>query len=367
MMQVRTTPGNSLAAMQGASINVSPEQMAAYRQLKAQGLTGQAGVTNALGGAVNTAVQPGATQFTGNQQGGEQRYGLSGFERAIQNALNASKGYIYQGMEQGRNDVAGYTDKAVGTLSPYTYAGANANKLQADLSGANGPEAQSAAFANFQSSPEQAYQREMGQKAILQNAAALGGLHGSNVMQELQRHGVGLAAQDYGNYFNRLNDPANRGVGAASGIASLYGNAGNALAGIATGGTQSLADMRMRAGEGIAATRYDAGTRMSDNITNATQGVAGLSESQGRQIAEIIGTDSANLATLLTQASNATGLSAQQLAQLLTNINQTASGQRAGLPTAPGVQEITGTGARWLGALGGAATGYADWKNSRGP
>lgn len=122
--------------------------------------------------------------------------------------------------------------------------GNNANKLQADLSGANGLDAQKAAYAAYQSSPAMQYQMDQMQKATERSAAARGNLLGGNVLQELQRNASGIASQDYQNQFNNIGTVANTGLQAAGQVAGLKqaeaGIAGNLKsAGIAASAQQA--------------------------------------------------------------------------------------------------------------------------------
>ena len=278
----------------------------------------------------------------GIPSGASPQYGVSGFENAVNAGLGNATGYINAGMTGARGDINTATGKAVGALDPYAQSGVSANNLQADLSGANGPEAQRAAFAAFNESPDQAYQREMGMKAVTQNAAALGGLHGSNVMRELQRVGTGLAAQDYSNYFNRAGTVADRGASASGQVAGIYGDQGNALAGITTGGNQALADYNMRAGEGIATTRYDAGNRMSDNIGAVTSAISNLTAEQGRELSRILGVSGDKLAALVSGAGEGNAASTQELLKLLSNVDMTSAQTAFGISGVPGIDSSAG-------------------------
>lgn len=89
-------------------------------------------------------------------------------------------------------------------LSPFREAGVGALTQQQALLGLSGVEAQQTAFDQFAESPAQAFLRKRGQKALLANASATGGLGGGNVQKALVEHGIGVAAQQEGEQFNRL-------------------------------------------------------------------------------------------------------------------------------------------------------------------
>ena len=89
-------------------------------------------------------------------------------------------------------------------MRPWLEAGGSALAKQSDFMGLGGREAQQSAYDNYSMSPGQQFLRDRGQKALLANASAIGGLGGGNVRSDLQQQGIGFAAQDFGNYYNRL-------------------------------------------------------------------------------------------------------------------------------------------------------------------
>lgn len=265
-------------------------------------------------------------------QAGAPKYGLSGAEEAMQRGLQGG----IAGLESGVN-------QASSTLSPYTQGGNQAFDLQSALSGAMGPEAQRQAFANYNESPEVAYQREMGERAITRNAAATGGLGGSRVQQELQRHAIGLAQQDYGNSFNRLGSLADKGYGAAGLLGGIQANAGGQAGQMAYGTGQALAAGRTRAGEQIAG-----------NVQGTSSALAQLINQQGADLSSIIGTSGNNIAQLLAGYGTADAQTQQALAALLANIATGSASQVAGVPGLPGVNDpgMLGGIGNLLGGIG---------------
>lgn len=118
--------------------------------------------------------------------------------------------------EQGRAD-----------MQPWMQAGGSALATQSNLMGLGGRDAQQSAYDNYSMSPGQDFLRKQGQKALLANASATGGLGGGNVRSALQQQGIGFAAQDFGNYYNRLAGMS--GTGQAS--TAQQGQAGANYAG----------------------------------------------------------------------------------------------------------------------------------------
>jgi hypothetical protein len=103
-------------------------------------------------------------------------------------------------------------------LSPYTQAGMSSLSMQQDLMGANGPEAQQRAIAMIQSSPEMAAMIGQGENAMLQNAAATGGLRGGNLQGALAQFRPQVLSSLISNRFNQLGGITQLGQASAAGV-----------------------------------------------------------------------------------------------------------------------------------------------------
>jgi len=162
-------------------------------------------------------------------------------------------------VDAGRKQATEALDKGLTTatnqLSPWTTTGVPANKAQADLMGLNGPDAATAAFGNYRTSPGYQFQLDQGLRAADAGAAAKGMLRSGATLKAEQIFGAGLADSDFGNYWNRLNQLSSSGLtaagdianaatgaatntaqvdtGAASMNASIYGNMANSISGSA--------------------------------------------------------------------------------------------------------------------------------------
>jgi len=110
---------------------------------------------------------------------------------------------------------------------PYREAGTSALTQQEALTGTAGPKAQQAYFDNFIESPGQQFIRKRQQRALLQNAAAIGGIGGGNVRTDLQEQAAGFAQQDIGNQFNRLASISGTGQTATQNTAQFGANTTN--------------------------------------------------------------------------------------------------------------------------------------------
>jgi hypothetical protein len=201
-------------------------------------------------------------------------------------------------------------------FSGYGKPGMQANQLQGALSGAMGPQAQQQAFANFNASPGQQWLQEQGERAVTRNAAATGGLQGGNVLQALQRQGMGLAQQDYQNQFNNLGTIADRGM---------------------QGMTLNSSLARDKAGFA-----YGAGQDIANNVNATTSALANLANQQGTGLSDRYGTWASNIANLLSGAGGQQSASNANLAALLANIGSGSGNSIAGLPGIPGASQTTG-------------------------
>ena len=374
-------------------------------------LTGQAGAEGAYTDAEMQAVQSLLNAYRGADQNLQSDYGS-----ADQMLLNA-----YRGADRNIQDDYSAADAALlrgyrgadAMMSGYSQGGADAQRTQAALSGALGPEAQAQAMANFQSSPGQDYLREQTERGVLRNAAALGGLGGGNVMKELQRNASGLASQDFQNQFNRLGDVANRGLTAdttragmrntmagrmadlraslgtqradmrnvmggrmadlrsqmgtqradmrnlmGSRIADTQGQFGQLRGGVRERTGQSMADVGFQTGAMLGQNRQNVGDMIGANVAQTASAVA--AQQGGELLANLLGGDASQLAGII-QASQAGDEQAmQQLAALLANISTGSASTITGRPALPGIQNTAADALSGAGDLaGGVGTAMA--------
>jgi len=199
--------------------------------------------------------------------------------------------------------------------------------IQAALAGLRGAPAQQQAFQGFQASPGQQFLQQEGEQAILRNASALGGLGGGNVQRALQERGVGLAAQDFGNQFQR----GQQVIGSQQALAPTAAN-------LAFGTGQALSSGRLQTGSAL----------------------SNLLSQQGAGASDIIGGGATNIANLLQGFGGQQAGSNQQLAQLLSNL---AIQQGSAAANQPSVAQFLSSGglleplAQLASGVGGAVAG----------
>lgn len=123
------------------------------------------------------------------------------------------------GLEKGIAEQRRQFDITQENLAPYLEAGTGALTQQQALLGLGGD--QQAAFDAFAETPGQQFIRNRQEQALLRNASAMGGLGGGNIRAELQRQAAGNAAQDYGNYYNRIANLSGAGQAGATNLGQL--------------------------------------------------------------------------------------------------------------------------------------------------
>jgi hypothetical protein len=120
--------------------------------------------------------------------------------------------------DSGYTNIANAAKRGETNYQPFLDAGTEANKILADLSGVNGPEAARAALQAWQMDPSFTFARDEGIKALDASAAAKGMLLSGNQQQEIQKFGTGLAGQYFQQYLQNLMRQSDSGRAAAAGV-----------------------------------------------------------------------------------------------------------------------------------------------------
>ena len=133
------------------------------------------------------------------------------------------------------------------TMRPYTETGAGAIQSLAQLYGI--PTSQNpnpgmpfneASMNAFRNSPDYAFAENEGRRQLMFGQAKLGGLNSGNTGRDLVSFGQGLATQNFGNYFSRLQQLAQIGQGGANSTASAQMAQGQAGASGVVGATNAI-------------------------------------------------------------------------------------------------------------------------------
>lgn len=188
----------------------------------------------------------GAIIGAGVAAAGASVYAANKSSSAMQSASRAANS------EQGRE-----FDLAYNAQAPYRQVGGEALNQLASLYGL--PQYQdpsmpatSAApdYSAFYNSPDYAFARDQGIKAVTQNAALAGGLRSGNALRGVTDFASGLASQNFNNYANRLA----------------------ALAGIGQNSAINTGNQAITTGQGIATNLINAGNARASGIQNSAAG-----------------------------------------------------------------------------------------------
>lgn len=276
--------------------------------------------------------------------------GLENLDQYGQQAVNE----LRQAGQQGQ----GFYEQGIQGFNPFAQQGTGASGIQAALSGAMGVDAQRQALANLQ--PVNEFLQSEGERGVIRNAAALGGLGGGNVMKELSRFNQGLAGQSAQQQFQNLGTVADRGFGAVQNIGTMRaGQAdysaqlGRDIASSLQRTGENIANMYGTAASTVGAGRSAAGQNIASAVGSTTSALADLINNQGLNQANTIGTNATNIANLLSGTGANQATTQTNLAALLANLASGSAGQYAGLPGIPGIQQTTGI----LQSIGQAAQG----------
>jgi hypothetical protein len=255
--------------------------------------SGRTNASNALQGNVGNAIGT-ASDFGGRA--------LQNFNAGISDARDWTlAGRDWQANEvnnalgQARRDLeygSGGAQHAIGnalaynnnSLSPYMGAGNNATTTLAQLYGLQGQDAQTAAFGQFEASPDYQFAQREGMRALEGSNAAKGLLQSSGHMRTAQQYGQNLASQQYGNYVNRLQGLANTGLTATNTSVAANQNAGNSLAGVMSGYGNNLANASMGAGGALSNIYGQNFGSMAGLATQQGAGAAGLLTGTGNTL-----------------------------------------------------------------------------------
>lgn len=144
---------------------------------------------------------------------------------ASEMAVDAANDATQLGIDEERRQF----DAMQAGLAPYTQAGEQSLQAQQALSGALGPEAQAAAYAQIQNSAGFQSQLAAGENSILQNASATGGLRGGNTQAAMAQFSPQLLSSAIDQRYNQLGGITQIGQASAAGVGSAGMNMGQSI------------------------------------------------------------------------------------------------------------------------------------------
>jgi hypothetical protein len=174
-----------------------------------------------------------------------------------------------QASEAGIAEQRRQFDAVQALLQPYVQAGTSALGQQLALAGVAGPEAQQAAIAALEQGPEFEALTRQGEEAILQRAAATGGLRGGNVQASLAQFRPQVLASLIEQQYGRLGGLTATGQASAAGQATAAQTMGSNIT--------NLLQQQGAAAAGSALARGQASANMWGDITGTIGQIAGMS------------------------------------------------------------------------------------------
>ena len=146
------------------------------------------------------------------------------------NAAKKAAGQQAASAQQGIDEQRRQFDALQVLMKPYVGTGTTALGQQAALIGVSGPEAQQKAINALQQGPEFNALVQQGENAILQSAAATGGLRGGNVQGALAQFRPQVLSSLIEQQYNRLGGLSTMGQNAAAGVGTAGMQTGTNIA-----------------------------------------------------------------------------------------------------------------------------------------
>lgn len=151
--------------------------------------------------------------------------------KAAHNASNAQIGADQSAIGEQQRQF----DQVRQLLQPYVGAGNNSLSAQQDLLGLNGNDAQGKAISALQASPQYTSALAAGNRNILSNASATGGLRGGNTQAALGQYAPTLLSQIIQQQYGNLSGITSLGQNAAAGVGNAGMQTGNNISNLLVG------------------------------------------------------------------------------------------------------------------------------------
>jgi len=240
--------------------------------------------------SLNRGVSVGLFSFIGGLfGGGAQKKAANQAMQAQTAALNRAIDIGNQQFQQTRSDYMPYTQAgtaAIGDLSALLGLGGLGGVSETGATQA-GRDRQADAIAQLQQGPLYQSLYRNGEEALLQNAAATGGLRGGNAQRGLADFGSDVLANVYQNQLANLNTVAGLGLGATGSVASFGANNANNAAGLTTQIGQAQANNYLTRGGINARNWQNAGSLLDTAISAGLPGAGGGGFSLGKALGSI--------------------------------------------------------------------------------
>lgn len=220
-----------------------------------------AGALAAGGAAVAGSRAASAAKSAASTQAASQQEAISQQQTQLEELRKLLRPYV----EAGRPDLT----------QPYIGAGPGALQAMQGLAGLRGAGEQQAAIEQIKQGAQYQELARQGEEAILQNAAATGGLRGGNVQAALSQFRPALLNQLIESQYGKLAGLTSLGSTSAENLLRL-GQA--SAAGVGAAGQQSaqnIGNLMVGQGQAQAAGQIGAANAFAQGLTGATGGIGG--------------------------------------------------------------------------------------------
>lgn len=226
-------------------------------------------------GILGSAVQSRAAQKAGTAQAQAAEAGIEAQTKASESGIAEQRRQFDLAMEM----LSPYREaglSAMGGLQPFIGGGAEAYQQQLALAGLLGPEAEAAAIQRVQMRPGFMEEVRAGEEALLQQAAATGGLRGGNIQQALAEFRPEMLRRSIEQEYGRFGGLAGAGLGTLGDIFSAGQASAAGSASQAQSLGQSVAGLMGQAGAAQAAGFGQAGAARAGTALGRGQAVQGV-------------------------------------------------------------------------------------------
>lgn len=169
--------------------------------------------------------------------------------QAAEDAAATQAGASREGIAEQRRQF----DLVQKLLEPYVTGGTDAFRQQQAIVGALGPEAQRSAFAAIQQGPQFQAMTQQGENALLQNAAATGGLRGGNLQAALAQFRPQILSNLINQQYSQLGGLSAMGQASAAGVGGAAQDTGNNIAQLLAAQGSAIAGGQLAAGRAYGA------------------------------------------------------------------------------------------------------------------
>jgi len=197
-------------------------------------------------------------------------------------------------------------DRIAALLSPYVNAGNTALQQQQNLIGLGGNAAQQAAIDAIKNGAQYNTMVQTGENAILQNAAATGGLRGGNTQAALAQYSPAILSDLINQQYSQLGGIASMGQNAAGAQANAGLSSANLMAQLGQQSASNIGNLYNQQGSAIAGGKLAAGNQANSTLGNISS-LLGTYQGLGGTFGGLFNSGSVNPLESLSKGSSVLG------------------------------------------------------------